>query len=75
MKRLVIKMAKISNEHVKEICKVGSGSSTCSYLMMGTGWECTKDTAFEYTINERRKQRTINAEGDNCSGSPDFKVN
>jgi hypothetical protein len=67
-------MALITQEHVNNVCGVGTGAKTCSYIMMSSeGWECAKGTMVERAINERRETGTMNAMGNNCSGSPDFK--
>ena len=64
----------VSNSDAKEICGVGKGSETCSFLMMGPGgWECAKGTGLEAHLTSRRDAGSMNAMGDNCSGPPDFK--
>lgn len=64
----------LSKEHLKDVCRLGGGAHTCSYLVMGTaGFECSKGTGMETMIRERREAGTMNAGGDNCSGAPDFE--
>ena len=60
---------------VKNLCKIGKGPKTCSFLGMGAGavWRCLKGSELEATIIERRS--SMGAKGDNCSGPPDFKPN
>jgi len=67
-------MSKLDKEHLKNVCKLGRGAVTCSYLGMGTeGAECLKSTSFQRIINQRRAEKSIRAIGDNCSGPPNFK--
>ena len=67
-------MSKINEEHLKNVCLLGAGSLTCSYLGMGgQGFECLKRTQFQGIIDRRRAERQIRAMGDNCSGPPEFQ--
>ncbi|MEK7503001.1 MAG: hypothetical protein AAB556_00990 [Patescibacteria group bacterium] len=64
----------ITKKQVDEVCKLGQGPNTCSFLMVGMdGFECAKQTSFESLIRSRRNAGAMNAKGDNCSGPPDFK--
>lgn len=55
------------------ICRVGKGAATCSFLLFGGNeFECAKGSTFEPPIRERLREGSMNARGDNCSGSPDF---
>ncbi len=65
-------MPKLKIDWVKNVCGLGNGDQTCSFLMMGTKWECAKGTGIESVIQNRRDNGTMNAMGDNCSGPPDF---
>ena len=48
-------MAKLSEGHVNNVCKVAQGSATCSYLVLGgDGFECMKNTDFKQAIDEMR---------------------
>lgn len=59
---------------IADTCKRGQGADCCSFLVMGRGgFECAKGTEAEPVLVERRKSKSINAMGDNCSGPPDFK--
>ncbi len=64
----------LDKKHVGEVCGIGKGARTCSFLTMAPeGWECAKGTSAEQVINARREAGTMNAAGNNCSGPPDFK--
>lgn len=57
----------------EEVCKIGAGSDTCSFLMYaGAGWDCAKGTDVEPSIRSRRA--SMSSQGDNCSGPPAFKA-
>ena len=57
----------ISDEHVKEICKIGQGKDCCKFITMGVGgFECAKGTEFESIILARGT--SMSAQGDNCKG-------
>lgn len=63
----------LTKEHLADVCKLGKGAATCSFLTMGGGgFECAKGTAFEAAIRQRWAAGTMGAKGDNCSGPPDF---
>ncbi len=67
-------MFKIDEKHLKNVCKLGGGAFTCSYLGMGDqGIECLKGTEFQNDIKQRRAKKSMNAMGDNCSGPPKFE--
>ena len=65
----------IPEEKIKTLCKPGDGAATCSFLLAGRGarFSCSKGTAFQATIDNRRAAGTMGAKGDNCSGPPDYK--
>ncbi len=50
-------MPKIDEKHVKNVCKLGEGVFTCSYLGIGQGFECLKGTGFQSTIDQRRAKK------------------
>lgn len=63
----------LPDDHIKNICALGQGRSTCSFLMLdGAGFECAKGTGIDNIIAERRILGQMVAMGDNCSGPPDF---
>ncbi len=67
-------MAALSKEQVADVCKLRGGVLCCSFLMMGSEFECSKGTPLEANILARREAGTMNAKGDNCSGPPDFEA-
>lgn len=67
-------MARIDEKHLKNVCRLGGGTFTCSYLALGAqGPECLKGTGFQKIIDQRRAQKSTNAMGDNCSDPPNFQ--
>lgn len=66
-------MTKIDAKHLKNVCRLGDGAFTCSYLGMGDGFECLKGTGFQKTIDQRRAKKSMRAMGDNYSGPPKFE--
>jgi hypothetical protein len=62
--------------HEKNMCLIGSGSTTCSFVGFAENkWNCLKGSSLESTIREKIRDGSITAKGDNCSGPPDFKKN
>ena len=60
---------KLSDDQVKNLCKMGQGKKCCRYLVMSSeGFECAKKLEFKSVLDERVKQNTITAQGDNCEG-------
>jgi hypothetical protein len=58
----------ISEDHIKDSCKLGT-AECCAYLVMSPkGWRCAKDTAMRFQIELRLAEGSINATGDNCEG-------
>ncbi|MDB5194668.1 MAG: hypothetical protein JWN50_682 [Parcubacteria group bacterium] len=64
----------VSEEHAEKVCKIGNGAATCIFVMQSGGqWECAKGSDFERAIKTRRDDsHGMVAQGDNCSGPPDF---
>lgn len=60
----------ITEEHLREVCALGQGEATCSYLMHGPdGWECAKIMpGYKAHIDRRRAENSMRAKGDNCPG-------
>ena len=72
---LVSKVTPLSEEHVKEICKMGRGPKTCAFLIMsGKGFECGKGSGVEPCIRMRIAEGIMTAKGNNCSGPPNFAL-
>jgi len=66
----------IKDEQVKTLCKMGKGEQCCSFLVMsGDGFSCAKKTDLAGHIYYRRSLGTMTAQGDNCSGPPNFTPN
>lgn len=56
----------LTEDHVKEVCRPGSGAETCRYLTMSRGWSCAKLSAgLRLTLDSRED---MVARGDNCEG-------
>lgn len=64
------KPVSVDDKRAKDICKYGRGPEACRYLMMGDGLHCAKGSDFQSAIDERAPD--MRAQGDNCSGQPDF---
>lgn len=60
---------KALNPHIEKFCQPGK-AECCRYLMMGgEGWECAKlQPALKLVLDDRVKEGTIRAVGDNCEG-------
>ena len=65
---------KLSEDHIQNVCKSGKGEATCSFLgvVPGTGFSCLKGTSIEAIIFQRRATGEMKAQGNNCSGPPNF---
>lgn len=62
-------MERLTEEHLKSVCRFGKGEETCSFLTMSVdGFECAKGTSIEPIITQRRAAGTMVAKGDNCEG-------
>jgi hypothetical protein len=59
---------KISNEHLKEVCKIGQGKACCRYIGLSDGWACLKHSSLKDTLDARVRSKTMTAQGDNCEG-------
>jgi len=70
-------MPTLAESHVKDVCRPGEGSETCRYLLMSPGgWVCGKHSALAVTLDNRVREGTMRAHGDNCAGigeDPDGK--
>jgi hypothetical protein len=60
----------VTHKQLEQLCKLGCMTATCAYLSNNGQFCCTKGTEMEPAIRERRL--TMTAQGDNCSGPPDF---
>lgn len=68
-------LTKTWEEHVEIVCQPGKGEETCAYLGLGTGnFMCLKSTSFEIVIASRVVAKKLTAQGNNCSGPPDYTV-
>jgi len=66
---VIVLPKQITKKHVKEVCGLGQGEKTCSFLSAGgDGFTCAKGTSIEDIINQRRTAGTMKAKGDNCQG-------
>lgn len=64
---------KLTHEQVRNLCLMGQGPKTCSFLMYGPrGFACSKGTELQPFVENRRETKTITAMGDNCDGPPSF---
>lgn len=59
----------VTDEHAKDVCKIGAGNACCRYLTMGmNGWSCEKLSSMAGYLDKRVAANTITAQGDNCEG-------
>lgn len=59
----------VTDEHAKDVCKVGQGADCCRYIGMGPkGWSCLKHSNMKPFLDGRVAAGTMNARGDNCEG-------
>ncbi len=59
----------ITEETLKNICKIGQGENCCRYLLCGqNGFECGKHTNLKTTLDNRVNSNLMVAKGDNCEG-------
>lgn len=73
------KFASFPNKgHVEAVCKPGQGAATCRYLSVdpqrpnGEMFSCQKYGTLREAIDERVKEGTMRAQGDNCGGLVEF---
>ena len=60
---------KISRIHIKQVCKIGQGNECCRYVTVGgNGFECVKHTSLKNYLDNRVKEKSMVAQGDNCEG-------
>lgn len=54
----------------RDVCKLGRMEKCCRYLAVGAkGFTCLKgNTILKAELDERVRENTINARGDNCVG-------
>lgn len=65
----------ISEKQVMEVCKAGQGAAACVFGGVGGGgYLCMKHSMFHDTLEARRKEGSIKAQSDNCTGVPAFRV-
>lgn len=59
----------ISDERLKNICKIGQGNECCRYILGGNnGFECGKHSKLKKEIDDRVNSNFMIAKGDNCEG-------
>lgn len=61
---------KISDQNLKEVCKIGQGKDCCRYVTVGPkGFECAKNTGLlRCILNTKVERNMMVAQGDNCDG-------
>lgn len=63
------RLAPLDEAHVMATCRPGAGAETCRYLAMGPkGWSCEKHSSLAQTLDDRVREETMTARGDNCEG-------
>lgn len=68
----------LSEQHVRVVCKRGTGESQCAYLLsdlLSDGCMCAKEFPFmKMGAEAGLLEDGLVGTGDNCSGPPDFTV-
>lgn len=65
----------ISEKQVMDVCKAGQGAAACVFGgVSGKGYVCMKHSTLHDTLEARRKEGSMIAQGDNCTGVPAFRV-
>ena len=60
---------KLSDQHLKEVCKIGQGNDCCRYLTVGVeGFSCSRHSSLKLYLDARAQSETMVAQGDNCDG-------
>jgi len=60
---------KISNDKLKNICKLQYGTQTCRYIVLGVaGFVCMKGTELQQSLDNLATKKQMVARGDNCPG-------
>jgi len=59
---------KLTDKHIKHVCKIGKKEKTCRFLALGELFSCEKFGSLGCTINDRVKENKMVARGDNCDG-------
>ncbi len=63
------RMNPISEDTLKDVCKIGQGKECCRYLACGpNGFDCMKHSSIGRVLDSRVAAGTIRAQGDNCEG-------
>lgn len=59
-----------TEQHVREVCKIGKREECCRYLLIGKGgWECAKITPeLKALLDEEERIAQMSAKSDNCEG-------
>lgn len=60
---------KISEIHLKQVCKIGQGNEYCRYVTVGhEGIQCAKHTGLSRVLDAKVNAGEMVAQGDNCAG-------
>ena len=60
---------RISNEHLREVCRIGQGNDCCRYLICGkNGFQCSKHSNLKSHLDAMVTSTKMTAQGDNCDG-------
>jgi hypothetical protein len=66
-------MKPMSDEWIEAVCRRGQGEHACAFLALSAGWECAKGMPGVATVIRRRlDEGTMKAQGDHCSGPPQY---
>ena len=65
----------MTDEYLKDVCKLGQGEACCRYIGVGIGrgfWCAKSDPELKKTIDQL--VHNMNAQGDNCSADPNPEI-
>ena len=72
---LLDKQRSIPKAHLNSVCKFKQGKKTCRYISLTVnGYVCVKKTPMRAALDQRVKEKKMNAEGDNCEGLGKYKI-
>ena len=66
----------VTPEQTVKLCKKAQGAKTCRFLTIGgpeMDFQCAKGSEMHDYLNRRALEGNLKAQGDNCTGPPDFK--
>lgn len=66
----------ITPDQTATLCRKGQGAQICRFLTVGgpeIAFQCAKGSEMHDYLNNRALTGKLKAQGDNCTGPPDFE--